>query len=320
MANLLAPSVALRVQAAHALGGFAFGSAQIPRSSLHTRISTEVVTFLTTPSPTSKPGADPTIIRTLRTVLSAADPPHVAHGPVWALNVLASLIVLVGPAFCKHSKLTRMVSGLLATSMLHKKSSVRAMTCLVWRCVTWAYFQPGEGSTSEGAKTHDEWWKVVKSVVDMGAGVATIVALASDDTGSRNLDTNLSRMMDLLLFMINKGGQTCEDAMAVLQVLVSTSAPQSEWCSRKLLPSALFSAMPGLLTVDFKNLVPVLKPIMSLCPQTEDVRPLSSEDLCRQWVFDSLVKVWRAGLSCLNLREESELPVRIHTPTSRHCD
>lgn len=310
---------------------------------MHALIAAAVAAFFTAPppptkSPTTKspskspaksPAQDAQIVRTLRTTLAATAPLHAAQGPVWALNVLASAVVLLGPALCTDLHLTRTVSALLALAMRHKKSSVRALGCLVWRCVTWAYFQPPlEGDRDEdedeasqqekrkkAASVRETYWKVVKSVVDMGAGVATVAALlghAAEDTEA--CEGDLRRAIELVKVMITRGGQTCGDAMEIVKHFVSfdtDSDADSEWRMNKLLPPSLFSASPGLLTVEYKSLVSVVRPIFNQCPQLDDVRTLTREEVAKTWMFEAIVEIWKEGIFCLEIPAESETPVRL---------
>lgn len=175
----------------------------ITNASMSCCMSSTVAAFLTTstaspPRPTksgntSKP--EPLIVRTLRSTLNAPDPAHVAHGPVWALSVLACFIVLLGPRLCTDIQLTRIVSALLTLAIRSKKSSVRALGCLLWRCITWSYMRPllrsehDAEQDDEGADVQDQdimlarenFWKLVRSVVDMGVGVSTVAALITDE-------------------------------------------------------------------------------------------------------------------------------------------
>lgn len=150
LSNLLASTLALRLQACHALGGFVNGAIAIPLSTVHTKLSRIVATYLTTPtsSPTKLAKASTTkpteaaIVRTLRTTMNMSEPIHVAQGPVWAISVLASFVVLLGSRLCADPILDRIVSNLLSIGMRHSKSSIRALTCVVWRPIAWTYFQP----------------------------------------------------------------------------------------------------------------------------------------------------------------------------------
>lgn len=326
LSNLLAPTVVLRSQACHALSGFAFAVASIPSSAIHTRISDLVVDHLTTsPARTpigglSSPIKDPPLIRTLRTTLGNTGPSHPAQGPVWAWCVMASLIVLMGPAVYTDDRITRALTALVSLGMRHEKSSVRALGCLTWRCMVWAYFHDRLPRLNDGENVEtmlymtqkykqrlNEVWKVVQSVVDLGAGVSMIGALlAGPSTDKRSL----KRALDVLGEMSKKGGQTCKDALETAVSLVSPE-PRAEWNARKLLPPGLFFNMPGLLTAEYTSLPYTVKPLFEECTQIEDIRPLTTDELALGWVFNSLMDVWREGLAALKLTWGCEIPSEI---------
>ena len=367
--NLLAPRLTLRAQACHALGGLALAASQIPLSYTHTRLSEIVAAALTVdPTPSASPPTTPSagksdsmLIKTLRTTLGTHDPTSAAQGPVWALCTLAALIVLLGPALVTSTKLTNVVKALLALSVRHKKSSVRALGCVVWRPLAWTYFRPplprktdeGEGEEGEEEEEHgwedderamskpaaawtqveearrDDFWKVVATMVDMGAGVGTVGALLarkSDDVRS------VSRATALLQVMVQRGGNMCHDAVQTLCRLVSTppsdaSSPSPgrgrheveagvdeeegdlEWDWAKLLPDGLFSADPGLLTVEFTSLSEEVRQVLKQTPTVADVRALSATELWMPGVMDGLIKVWRTALTQVCLSSDAQLPV-----------
>jgi hypothetical protein len=357
--NLLAPRLALRAQACHALGGLAVGASQIPVTHTHTRLSEIVATALTvgpassTTSSPQSPSAnksDSMLIKTLRTTMATPDPSCAAQGPVWALCTLASLIVLLGPALVTSTKLTNVVKALLAVSIRHKKSSVRALACVVWRPLAWAYFRsPLPRRSDEEEEEEEEWgddsrttngadwtqaeearrndfWKIVTTMVDMGTGVGTIGALLahkSDDVRS------ISRAIALLESMVQRGGNMCHDAVQTLCRLVSAPVGalptpavkgkqeagedeegEVDWDWAKMLPRGLFSADPGLLTVNFSSLSEEVRQVVKQTPTERDVRALSASELWMPGVMDGLIRVWRAALTQVCLSSDAELPVR----------
>lgn len=342
--NLLAPRLALRVHACHALGGLALGSSQIPLSHTHTRLSQIVNEVLTntSASPASPPRtpsagkSDSILIKTLRTTLATHDPSSAAQGPAWALCTLAALIVLLGPALVTSTKLTNVVKALLALSVRHRKSSVRALACVVWRPLAWVYFRPplpresdadeveeqaweDEQTTNPAAWTpaeemrRNDFWKVVTTMVDMGAGVGTVGALLAHTSDMRSV----SRAITLLEVMVKRGGNMCHDAVQTLCRLVSAPAVKvradeegdSDWDWAKLLPSGLFSADPGLLTIDFASLSEEVRQVLKQTATVADVRPLSATELWTTGVIDGLIKVWRIALTQVCLSWDAELPV-----------
>jgi hypothetical protein len=373
--NLLAPRLVLRAQACHALGGLAFGASQIPFSYTHTRISEMVAAALTvvpasssslTSSPRTPTKSDSMLVKTLRTTLAAHDPSCAAQGPVWALCTLAALVVLLGPTLVTSAKLTNTLKGLLALSVRHRKSSVRALACAVWRSLAWAYFRPPlprkheekedvcdedepRGEEKEDAyedeeederstklavawtpaeeARRDEFWKVVATMVDMGAGVGSVGALLAHKTDDAR---SVSRGIAILETMVQRGGNMCHDAVQTLCRLVSaprgleplTKQEQEEednegeeegreWEWAKLLPARLFSADPGLLTVDFTSLSDEVRLVLKQTPTMADVRALSATELWMPDVMDGLIRVWRTALTQVCLSSDAELPVSL---------
>ncbi|KAI0301170.1 hypothetical protein B0F90DRAFT_1817185 [Multifurca ochricompacta] len=307
--NLLAPRLALRTQACHALGGLALGASQIPLSYTHTRLSDIVAAALTVdpapPSSTSSPRtpggsrSNSMLIKTLRTTLNAQDPSCAAQGPVWALCTLAALVVLLGPMLATNANLINGLKGLLALSVRHKKSSA----------VGW--------TQAEEAR-RDEFWKVVATMLDMGAGVGTVGALLAHRTDNPRM---VSRVITVLEAMVQRGGNMCHDAVQTLCRLVSATSDASsrspsageeqeeeEWDWAKLLPTGLFSADPGLLTVDFGSLSEEVRPLLKQTPGVADVRVLTPTELWMPGVMDGLIKVWRTALTQVCLSSDAELP------------
>jgi hypothetical protein len=176
--------------------------------------------------------------------------------------------------------------------------------------------EEGEGEKKKKLNVRETYWRVLKSVVDVGAGVATIAALLHDqsDDGMNDEDANLRRVVEVMKCMIKKGGQTCGEAMDLLKIFVSfpiEHSSSSEWTPSKLLPPSLFNALPGLLTAEYKNLVTAVKPVFDQCPQLEDVRSLTREEVAKTWVFDELVGIWRKGLCYLEMPEDCGTPTEV---------
>ncbi|KAG6888113.1 hypothetical protein C0992_009608 [Termitomyces sp. T32_za158] len=263
LASLLAPTVALRTHAAHALGGFVIGATSIPNSYIHAQISNHVLKYITTlpppratPSPTKRESPtksslpsmpqtptksqEPSIVRTLRTTLQATEPAHVAHGPIWAICVLSALIILLGPAAMRvpHLKV------LIQLGMRHKNRNVRALTTVMWRCVIWVYVCPRlitadkdreenvdererEREMEREVKLRDEWWKAVASVVEMETGVCAIAATI----GSGNIGVPIydhTQWADARLSPEEREEQPLKRALEVLCAMAGKDAPTRE--------------------------------------------------------------------------------------------
>ncbi|KAJ3509179.1 hypothetical protein NLJ89_g5360 [Agrocybe chaxingu] len=332
LSNLLAPTLVLRTQACHALGGFVLAATSIPLSSAHTIISSAIAAHITA-LPTPKKASDsPTkqtecqIVRTLRTTMTNADPTHVAQGPVWAICVLASFVVLLGSRVCTDSRANRIVSSLLSLGMRSKKSSVRALTCLAWRTMTWAYFQPplpvesdeeSEVDDEERAKSKNARQvhrKVMTSVVDCHAGIASIAALLRDESAVGDEPVRLS--LSILQQMAAKAGSTCLEAVDAMGHIVSRPyadlyETEEGWDKNLLIPKGLFDAVPGLLTTEFKNLSGAVRPIFDNGVIVNDIRCLTREEMSKEWVFNGVIAAWRTALGALEMWDDAEVPANI---------
>jgi len=328
--SLLAPTLPLRIQACHALGGFVNGLLSLPRSPMHTRVSDIVAAFLLAPSTPKKSGSESEITRTLRTLLGINEPTHPAHGPVWALVVVGCFAVLLGPRAYTDQQIFRIFYAQCNQIMRHKKSAIRAMGCLLWRCLAWVYVQPplppDPTETDEDeeeevetlchpddgspAKSRTEWWALVQAVLEMRTGVSTIVCLLSaPHDGSGELVHSVLRILGS---MVRKGGMVCGEAVQVVQRLVSVELPAARWEGDDpiaTLPTAFLDAYPGPLSADFQNLSAAVKPILDDCATVDSVRPLTPGELAHDAVFKGLVSLWREGLRAVIIEGDMDPPV-----------
>ena len=301
------------------------GLTSIPLSTIHTQVSRAVTAYITTAvhSPGKKSPEKPTeaaILRTLKTTLATEEPEHVAHGPVWALSVLASFIVLLGSRISEDIRVNKIISCLLAMGLRHKKSSVRALGCLLIRPLAWVYFQPPLPVESDDESEVDDevrvqrkearriHFKILQSAVECTAGISTIGALLGEELSD---DNTLRRSIEILQHMAARPGKTCEDAMDVMQCMIArNNGTDYAWSSSLLLPKSLFSSFPGLLTADYKTLKEAVEPVFEQVSTAEDIRCLTPEEMSSPWVFKELMRTWWIVLGNLHTFNGSELPVR----------
>ena len=330
LSNLVANTLTLRTHACHALSGYTLGLTSLPRSPLQTKVSNLVAAYLTAPGTPTK-GASPTsppegaIVRTLRSTMAQTDPDHPAQGPVWGLSVMACFVVLLNGRMCTDSKVNRTLTTLLALGIGHKKSSVRALTCLAWRCLTWAYFQPPLPSDSdEESEVDDEVRKQMKytrrtlcrimtSVVECQTGIANIAAILGDES-SRTAEEPLRLCIELLQTMTKKSGHPCYDATQTMMQMVSSvddeRDDQEPWDHGLLLPKSFLSPLTNALFVtEYKNITQAIRPLFENLPSVGDVRSLTIEELAKDWVLDGIMTAWKSALRHLELSDEADMPV-----------
>ncbi|CAK5284065.1 unnamed protein product [Mycena citricolor] len=336
LANLLAPTLVIRTQACHALGGFARGLSTLPSSSLHTRVSAITITHLLTASPSTprkspmkqaSPETTSALSRTIRTTLQATEVQQVAQGPVWGLSVLAALIVLANSAIYTNDRARKNFKSFLNLGLKHQKSTIRALTSAVWRVAMWAYCQPvlptdgdgeseidGDGENPEPAtdieSSRESFWKdTISTVVEMGTGVSTIAALLEDTDSTA--DDMFERITTIFRAMTGKGGESLEAAIDTLERMVCFEPAPSHWRWNRMLPRGLFSASPGLLTADFNALEGPVRAVNGQCPDLDDVRPLSREEIIDPVVFDAVIRLWKECIECISLRDSDGCPEKI---------
>ncbi|KAF7299607.1 hypothetical protein HMN09_00966100 [Mycena chlorophos] len=286
LANLLAPTLAIRTQACHALGGLARGLTELPISPLHARIS------------------------------------------VWALTAISALLVLANSGAYANVGAKKVFCALLPLALKHKKSSIRTLTCTVWRIAAWAYCQPllppdggdeseideegGSAVNHEAIQTSrtDFWGRLLQSTVDMGVGTSTIAALLQESEDG--IEQNISRAVAVLKSMTVPGkNNNLPTAIEVLARMVSFDEKDIAWSWSKMLPRSLLTAVPGLLTAEYSALETPVKNVMMQCPEVTDVRPLTREEMGQTAVFDKLVTIWRECVGCLGLQDNEPVQPNI---------
>ncbi|KAJ4493203.1 hypothetical protein C8R41DRAFT_332957 [Lentinula lateritia] len=315
--NLLAPTLTLRVQACHALGGLAQGVISIPLSHIHSRVSLQIVQFLLTPSTRASPkkkSGSPTlatqesdICRTLRTTLNTEDPLHVAQGPVWALHVLGCFIVLLGSAFKTDMRLVRTITNLLTLTMRHKKVAVRKLACVVWRSITWSWHQlplPSLGdeectavpSKSEQQMVSKKQWCLIELVLNMGVGVGTCCAIVGNELGP----AERIRLERILTLMMNRGDDSRDCALRCIKQLVSLEQRVSSWDIDNLLSRNFLSGIPGVLNADYQDLTKPLQNILEELPHVRDLRPLNKDELLELDTMGLFLELWGSAIGIRN--------------------
>jgi hypothetical protein len=290
----------MRVQACYALSGFAVGLTQLPHSYLHTRVFDAVREFLFPPPHSGTTARKSTFAGILRTTLVAAEPAHIAQGPVWGLCVVANLLVMVGGGLQLDPKVAHIFAVFINCARRHPKSAIRALACISCRCLTWTFFQPTpieedgmlRQSEDESSDIAELGIQVLQEV-ELGSGVSTIAALLGDNQVE---DDGFKMALQIMTRMVEQGGHPCSDALDILKQLVSLDPDTPQWHLHRMLAPGLFDTMPGLLTTDFNNIASIVRPMVDQCPQPAEIRPLTREELSTEWIVEGLVNVWKSAI------------------------
>ena len=150
------------------------------------------------------------------------------------------------------------------------------------------------------------------SVLECQTGIANIAALLGD-RNSKNSEEPLRLCLEVLKLMAAKSGHSCYDAtQTMMQMTSSINGEQDEqdpWDHSLLLPKPLFSASSGLFTTEYKNLTQAIRPLFENLASVGDVRPLTREELTKDWVLAGLMTAWKSALGHLELCDEADMPV-----------
>lgn len=327
--SLLAPALAIRVQAANALGGFALGLSSCPEHAVCESVSSMVVEFFMRNDPL--PGnVQTTMQRTLATTMRNMEPVHHAQGPFWAISVLSGLIVLAGPALFTNCEFLLALRKMIMLAQHAKKKLIRAFSSTLWGPLTWVWKKwrssdiivsdDGEGGgpeSREAALTHFKDLLLVPTHLPIiSAVMCGVLGKASQECSVDDLEF----MMLSLKKTAEEGGDSTQRCLDVLDRLVNsrdlTDTFVDNWddiIEDKLLPQGLFSTFPGLLSTDVKEISPVIEKLLVQHPSVDELRPFSKEESRLQCVWNSTRDIWIYCLEKLQLSDGESIPVSQRT-------
>ncbi|KZV73722.1 hypothetical protein PENSPDRAFT_749951 [Peniophora sp. CONT] len=357
-----APTLALRAMAAHALGGLALGASRLPASWAHTRLHDELVHYLeidAAPTPAASPSkssspikspsktksaamamSDTPLMSALRAALKNERPLHAVQGPVWALSILASFAVLLGSGLAADRRLTHLVAALASLGARHHRSTVRSLTMMACRALSWAWHRPplltGEdeepykedevyliSGDEDLARKREATWKFVAKATDMGAGIAAVGAVLASPYDDEP-EVRMRRVVHLLREMVSKSGLPTQEALEVLARLVGAEKREVDddgeeivawkWDWSRLLSPPLFSPNTGLFHLDLgTTLAGPLRAMYDRTPGEEHIRALHAAELAAPGTLGGLLDLWRVALTTIVVREDIPFPEDILT-------
>ncbi|KIY71205.1 hypothetical protein CYLTODRAFT_346440, partial [Cylindrobasidium torrendii FP15055 ss-10] len=304
--NLLASTVALRVQACHALGGYAYASTLLAPCELHGELAEMVQDYIKVPPKTTPRKANTlvrspsmtetsTIVRALRTSLSNEEPAAVTQGPVWGLSILGHLTLLLRSSVFDDLEVRSIVKNLISIPRSSKCQVVRQLTAIAWRSVVWGLFQPRLEATDEDSDDR-AYVALANSVPEFGNGLCLTAGILAGQANVDSLNTN--RYLVVVEQMVTKTPRIVRDGLAILQQLVAVAPDGDEeftFDPNSILPLPFFSANPGLLTEHFENidssglLAEMEKDVFRL----EHLVPIHKDSLVEDKVMTKFFALWR---------------------------
>ena len=323
--HLTGPNLIGRIQAANAIGGLALGlsSADHDLTKVHREYSAQIVSFLVDAKPKSAPGQQHTIAALLKQTFINVEPKHRALSPYWAMSVLASFIVLLGPAMLTERKLWIVLRPIIEVARKSQKKIFKVFAQILWNPMVWVWHHfRGLGELVDSSDPTQKTAKVIfrdvlSSASHLPVGISLMTALMGPSPSASSAQDKIQLVTNEIQNIgIRFGGDACSRALEVLERLVSAAdLPPNysvKWESRFrscLISSDLFTVNPGLLTVSDAELPKTLEKIANVHPNLDDLRPFSVEERKDTRLWAILLDAWVSGLRQLELTEEETIPV-----------
>ena len=323
---LLAPILALRIYAAHALGGIVLGltSEKNEFDSLFEKISPVVAEFVLGKKPENLLSEDTPIVAALKTAIKCTELVNHAQGPYWGLAVVASLIVLGGPALHTNGYLMYSIHVLIQLGIKPRKKMLRAMTSTLWGPLLWNWRKWNNACIPDEEATDDEvmnwekaramFWKTLRMNAQFPTGHAFFASLLQGDE-ERCTEDGLLLLFHEIGEVVRRGGDATIVMLDLLERLLTEPVhpfPSRDTWERefntKLIPRSLFSLSPGMLTCDGNQLIQSVEYTMSELPEVEDVRPLCEAEKMRSGTWLCVKDIWMESFRQLTLEVDELIP------------
>ncbi|KAJ7134791.1 hypothetical protein C8R44DRAFT_771481 [Mycena epipterygia] len=213
---LIADSSALRLQAVNALGGFALAKINTLSTahSCHVSLSATLSTFIN--SQTTKQKSVLRLRNLVTAALSSHNPSPQADSPFWAIQLLASIIILVDDSFFSNARVLKFTLQSLSQLAGHKQKLVSAFHPYVWKCLIWVFSRLP--IHPDGEDTRHPIFLTLKQDLRGGIGLALILSLI----GSAPNDGVMIPLM-VVSDMLSSSNQVIQvDGISLLTTLLYT--------------------------------------------------------------------------------------------------
>lgn len=325
LCHLLSRGEAVRLGAAHALGGFAAASiSDLCPEAYREELVEGVCEFVDSQVPSTDLMEDYSSQRFPSLIFGAFSDGAISSivGPYWALSILSSFIILSDGTVFARGRFIKFVLNSTALAV-HSRSAIRNLNLQVWRCLVWAMMRlrlrRSRGKSIVDVVFLDKMLLVLKQGLSDGIGPSLVYCLLGDGPletgyrlpGSSSSPSDHSRTLDLIRDMV-VGSDTHlhADAVSLLSKMTSGIGASSSkvtrneepWDIRKVLEPTLYDGT--LLRADPSD--PRWLPVTTFGPGS--VRCLSEEEIARHW--DGVVEIWLLAIKRA-VQERSLLSVSV---------
>ncbi|KAJ6475046.1 hypothetical protein C8R47DRAFT_1143368 [Mycena vitilis] len=288
--NLIADSSMIRVQALNALGRFALAKINNPSSAsgCHASISASLSTFIDAQTCKTKSVRLRTLVNAC---LAVRNPLHPAQSPWWAVQLLASFVILMGDSIFSNPLAIKFTLQMLGQLSVHKQKLVVILHAYVWKCLVWVFSRLPTPTPSDGKDTRKPIFLTLKQDLRGGIGLALIVSLLGTVPydGSRDTSDSVAKVLEVVRDMMSHAEQHIRaEGVALLTQLLYTPIPStaSAGAHFDILVPQLFDG--SLLHQSRDNVITAVKSFPRLDPR--HVRQLADPEILYHW--DDLAELW----------------------------
>ncbi|KAJ7095729.1 hypothetical protein B0H15DRAFT_880339 [Mycena belliarum] len=294
--HLTADSCAIRLQAVKALGRFAMAATNTSTttSGCHASISALLTTYINSQCKSARR------LRTLVTAAVSSDKPsYGADSPFWAVQLLASFVILLDGAIFLTPHALKLTGRSLQRLAAHNQRLASALHAYLWKCLVWVFSRLPKVA---GDVKRDAIFLTVKQDLRGGIGLALVLALldAAPNDGSCDTSDSVTKVLLVVGDMLSNQDELLQvDGIAILTKLLYTPALSSLPDSQNLdiLVPQLFDG--SLLQAKHSQVSSVVRSLGQ--PSVSGVRQLSDSEILRHW--NGLADLWVRATN-ISLRPE----------------
>jgi hypothetical protein len=325
--HLLSPVSDIRAQASHALSAFALAGVQSQTNQFHAISSTHVRAFLNVQASRHKTVHSKGLLSAMiQSALAAIAPTHPGEGPFWAINVLATLIVLSDSSLFAHPRALKFFLPSIAQVLVHKRSAVRSLHPQLWKCLVWAFLRlPQISEVSQGVNVEvslimERAFLLVRQEFCGEIGVVLTASLirAEGTTPSCQPDRvalgdPLSKALALVDDMVSSDNiSTHTYGIALLTQLLGgigisqEAKDNNQWDHRDILSGLLFDGT--LLHAKWDRITAAIRDMDTF--KVANTRHLLEPEIIQHW--DTLISIWVKCVKKSSQDAQSGLSVSFH--------
>ncbi|KAJ7442618.1 hypothetical protein FB451DRAFT_1297037 [Mycena latifolia] len=296
--HLTADSCIIRLQAVNALGRFALATTSTfsTANSCHASISTMLLTFIN--SQTTQRKSVLRLRNLVTSVLSSDNPSQSANSPFWAVQLLASFVILLDGSLFSTPHALKLTMQSLERLATHKQRPVSALHPYLWKCLVWVFSRfPMRDDR------RDAVFRTVKQDLRGGIGLALVLSLldAAPNDGSCDTSDSVAKVLVVVKDMLSSNHRLIQaDGISILTKLLYTPPPSTASAGPQTLNILAPQLFDGtIVQAKNENVASAVRSLGQL--HISQVRQLSDSEILFHW--NALADLWVCATN-ISLRRE----------------